>query len=239
MVEVMDILKSCMSMKIKEMIHGEESNLSLGNCPISWQQSRSFRRGQSALKEKCILTARSAKNRWIYCFIVTSKWGSQLHLGSRPTGPQRFLQAEFPRYQSGVPRKAPPLDVPHRLCDWRQWPHRAPLSRYRYSRRSPCRKLVTVGKAKWAECVTHTRQSLRKGLGKWFWKGLASDKKKQKTAFNFKCILKTNEFPDLAWALETLFKKMIQLGNLPVYPNISPTAPGLHSLGFSTALPVL
>ena len=65
MVEVMDILKSCMSMKIKEMIHGEESNfnLSLGNCPISSQQSRSFRRGQSALKEKCILTARSAKNR--------------------------------------------------------------------------------------------------------------------------------------------------------------------------------
>lgn len=63
MVEIMDILKSCMSMKIKEMVHGEESSMSLGNCPISSQQSRIFCRGQSALKEICILRARSTKNR--------------------------------------------------------------------------------------------------------------------------------------------------------------------------------
>lgn len=65
--------------------------------------------------------------------------------------------------------------------------------------------------------VWHTQRSLCvKVWGNDFERGWPLVRK-QKTAFNFKCILNTKEFSELAWTLETL-KNLRQFGNLPVYP---------------------
>ena len=58
MVEMMDSLESCISVKIKEMVHGKKSILSLGNCHISPQESRNV---TICLKEKCILKDSSTR----------------------------------------------------------------------------------------------------------------------------------------------------------------------------------